>query len=163
MSLKEFVWRCASSVSPSAIWAFLFNFPCPVGQCDQGSSRKMWVSSCALEIFLFIFLDWPDFHLADYWFLLWMPFKKLWYMDSNYFFTLTMVQKGSDRLFQGETRAESTWSSCSASGCCAEFVDVAKKIMKAVSLSSTQPVALECVCFRFLLAKAPNSACGQNP
>ena len=64
---------------------------------------------------------------------------------------------------RGKARPKSTWSSCSASGCCAEFVDVAKKIMKAVSLSSTQQVALECVCFRFLLAKAPNSACGQNP
>ena len=100
MSLEEFVWRCASSASPSATWAFLFNFPCPVGQCDQGSSRKMWVSSRALEIFLFTFLDWPDFHFADYLFLLWMPFKKLWDMYSNYFFTLTTMQKDSDRQFQ---------------------------------------------------------------
>ena len=46
----------------------------------------------------------------------------------------------------GKTRAESTWSSCSASGCCAEFVDVAKKIMKVVSLSYMQQVALEYVC-----------------
>ena len=47
----------------------------------------------------------------------------------------------------------------------AEFVDVAKQIMnlKAVSLSSMQQVALECVCFRLLLAKASDSACGQNP
>ena len=44
-----------------------------------------------------------------------------------------------------------------------EFVDVAKQIMKAVSLSSMQQVTLECVCFRFLLAKASDSACGQNP
>ena len=38
-----------------------------------------------------------------------------------------------------------------------------KQIMKAVSLSSSQQVALECVSFRFLLAKASDSACGQNP
>ena len=31
--------------------------------------------------------------------------------------------------------------------------------MKTVSLSSSQQVALECVCFRFLLAKASGSAC----
>ena len=42
-------------------------------------------------------------------------------------------------------------------------VDVAGEIMKMVSLSSTQPVALECVCFRFLLVKVSDSACGQNP
>ena len=60
-------------------------------------------------------------------------------------------------------RAESTWSSYSASGCCEELVYLAKKIMKAVSLSSTQQVALECVYYRFLLAKASDSACGQNP
>ena len=36
----------------------------------------------------------------------------------------------------------------------AEFVDVAKKSMKAVSLSSTQQVALECVCFRFFARKS---------
>ena len=41
----------------------------------------------------------------------------------------------------GQTRAESTCSSCWASECGAEFVDVAKKIMKTVSLSCTQPVA----------------------
>ena len=94
MSLEEFVWRCASSASPSATWAFLFNFPCPVGQCDQGSSRKMWVSSRALKIFLFTFLDWPDFHFAEYLFLSWMPFKKLWDMDSNYFFCADDDAKG---------------------------------------------------------------------
>ena len=101
MNLEEFEWRCASSVSRSAIGAFLFNFPCPVGQCDQGSSRKMWVSSCALEIFLFTFLDWPYFHLADYLFLFWMPFKKLWDM----YFTLTTMQKDSDRQFQARQNA----------------------------------------------------------
>ena len=95
MDLKEFVWRYASSVSPIATWAFLFNFPCPVRQCDQGSSRKMWVSLHALEIFLFTFLDWPNFHLAEYFFLLWMPFKNLWDTYSNYFFTLTTMQKES--------------------------------------------------------------------
>jgi len=100
MNLENFAWRCASSVSPSATWAFLFNFPCPVGQCGQGSSKKMWLSSRALEIFLFTYLDWPDFHLAEYWFLLWMRFKKLWDMDSSYLFTLTTMQKDSDRQFQ---------------------------------------------------------------
>jgi len=38
-----------------------------------------------------------------------------------------------------------------------------EKIMKMVSLSSTQQVALDCVCFRFLLVNASDSACGQNP
>ena len=160
----NFEGRCESSVSPSATWAFLFNFPCPVGQCVQGSSRKMWVSSRALEIFLFTFLDWPNFHFAEYFFLFWMPSKMLCGMDSNYFFALTMMRKDSDRQFQARQKAaESTWSSCSASGCCAEFVDIAKQIMKTVSLSSTQQVALDCVCFRLLLAKASDSACGQNP
>ena len=105
MDLKEFVGRCASSASSSAIWAFLFNFPCPVGQCGQGSSRKMWVSSRALEIFLFTFLDWPYFHLAEYLFLFWMPFKKLWDVDSNNFFALTTMQKDSDRQFRARQKA----------------------------------------------------------
>ena len=164
MNLEKFVWQCASFSSPRAIWAFLFNFPCPVGQCVQGSSRKMWVSSSALEIFLFTFLDWPDFilQIIDFCsgclsrsyeiciqttFLRWQRCK--WIQAVNF--------------KRGKTRAESTCSSCSASGCCAEFVDVVKKTMKTMSLSSTQPVALECVCFRFLLVKASDSACGQNP
>ena len=105
MKLKESELLCASSASPRAIWAFLFNFPCPVGQCDQGSWRKMWVSSCALEIFLFTCLDWPDFHFAEYLFLLWMSFKKLWDMDSSYIFMLTTMQKDSDRQFQERQNA----------------------------------------------------------
>ena len=166
MDLEEFVWWCASSVSPSATWAFLFNFTCPVGQCDQGSSRKMWESSRALEIFLFTFLDWPDFHLAEYLFLLWMPFKKLWDMYSSYLFTpLTTMQKDSDRQFQERQNASrinmvillSIRMLCWIRWCC-------EKNMKTVSLSSTSKVALECVCFRFLLAtwKASDSTCGQN-
>ena len=146
MNLEEFEWRCASSASPSAIWAFLFNFSCPVGQCVQGSSRKMWVSSRALEIFLFAFLDWPDFHFAQYLFLVWMPFKKLWDMYFCYFSRWRWCKRIQIVNFKrGKTRAELTCSSCSALGCCVELVDVAEKIMKTVSLSSTQPVALECV------------------
>ena len=165
MNLDEFEWQCESSVSPSAIWAFMFNFSCPAGQCDQGSSRKMWVSLRALKILMFTFLDWPDFHFVDYLFLFWMPFKKLWDLYSSYFFMLTTMKKDSDRQFQARQNASriDMVILLSKSGCCAEFVDVVKKIMKAVSLSSTQPVALECVCFRFLLAKASDSACGQNP
>ena len=139
MNLKNLSCWCAKSASPSAIGAFLFNFPCLLGQCDQGSWRNMWVSLRALEIFLLTFLDWPDFHLADYWFCsgclsrsyevcIQTTFSRWW---------------GCKRIRivnfkRGQTSTESTCSSCSESGCCAEFVNVAKKIMKTVSLSSTQ-------------------------
>ena len=130
MNLEEFEWRCASSISPSAIWAFLFNFLSPVGQCVQGSSRKMWVSSrailAAIEIFLFTFLDWPYFHLADYWFLFWMPFKKLWDMYSNYFFHADDGAKGfrssiSSAAKRGQNRNVtllSIWMLCWIRRCC---------------------------------------------
>ena len=36
---------------PSAIQAFLFNFPCLFRQCVQESSRKLWVSSPVLVLF----------------------------------------------------------------------------------------------------------------
>ena len=47
-------------------------------------------------------------------------------------------------------------------GCRAELVNVAKKFSKPVSFCSAWKVALELVCFRFLLAKASNSARAQN-
>ena len=160
MNLEVFEWRCASSVSHSAIWAFLFNFPCLLGQCDRGSLSKMWVSSRALEIFLLTFFYWPDFHHADYLFLSWIPFKKLWDEDSTYLFALTTMQKDSDLQFQARQKASiidmvillSIRMRCRMRQCC-------EKIMKTVSLSFTQQVAFEGVCFRFLLVKAPDSAC----
>ena len=105
MNLGEFEWRCASSVLPSAIGAFLFNFPFLLGQYDQGSSRKMGVSPHDLEIFLLTFLDWPSFHLADSFFMFWMPFKKLWDMYSSYLFSLMTMQKDSDCQFQAQQNA----------------------------------------------------------
>ena len=81
-------------------------------------------------------------------------------MYSNYFFTLTTMQKDSDRQFQAlqyASRIDILKDAVRNSSM------LWKKIMNAVSLSSTQPVALECVCFRFLLAKASDSAGGQNP
>ena len=158
------MWLCASSASPSAIGAFLFHFPCPVGQCVQGSSRKMWVSSRALKIYLFTFLDWPDFILQinDFCSGCLSRSYEIWIQTT--FSRWRRCKRIQIVNFKRvKTRAESTWSSCSASGCFTEFVDVAKKIMKVVSLSTRQQVALECVCFRFLLAKASDSACGQNP
>ena len=66
-------------------------------------------------------------------------------MYSDYFFTLTTMQKDSDRQFQARQNAgriDMVILLSISLGCCAEFVDVAKQIMKAVSLSSTQQVAL---------------------
>ena len=47
-------------------------------------------------------------------------------------------------------------------GCRAELVAVAKKFSEPVLFCSAWKVALELVCFRFLLAKASNSARAQN-
>jgi len=47
-------------------------------------------------------------------------------------------------------------------GCRVELVDVAKKFSEPVSFCSAWKVALELVCFRFLLVKGSNSARAQN-
>ena len=156
MSSGDFVWRCASSASPSATWAFLFNFPCPVGQCDQGSARKMWVSSRSLEIFLFTFLDWPDFILQIIDFCSGCLSRSYEICIQTTFSRWRQCKRIQIVNFKRcKTRAESTCSSCSASGCVLNSSMLRKKIMKTVSLSSSQPVALECVCIRFLLVKRP--------
>ena len=162
MRLENFEGRCASSVSPSAIWAFLYNFLCPVGQCNL--QEKCEYHRALSKYFCLYFLIDPIFILQIFVSAL-DAFQKV----MRYGFKLPFHADDDAKRIQtvnfkhGKKRAESTWSSCSASGWCAEFVDVAKQIVKTASLSSTQQVALGCICFRFLFAKASDSACGQNP
>ena len=68
-------------------------------------TASAWVGTSLLKPL--IAGDTTDFHFAEYLFLLWMPFKKLWDMYSNYFFTLTTMQKDSDRQFQARQNASS--------------------------------------------------------
>ena len=161
MNLQKFEEQCASSVSPSVNWAFLFNFPCLVGQYVD-LQEKCEYHRALSKYFCLHFL-------IDLVFILQIIYFCSGYLSRSYEICIQTTFSRWRRckriqivnFKRGKTRAESTWSSCPASGTCAEFVDVAKKIMKTVSLSSTQQVALECVCFGFL--KAPDSACGQNP
>jgi len=71
----------------------------------------------ALSKYFCTFLDWPDFHFVEYWFLLWMPFKKLWDLDSNYFFALTTMQKDSDRQCQERQNASRIDMPCHGTSC----------------------------------------------
>ena len=123
----------------------------------------MWVSSRALEIFLLTFLIDLILTVQILCFCFGCLSRSYEICIQTTFSRWRRCKRTQIVNFKPcKTRAEWTCASCSASGCCAEFVDVAEKIMNAVSLSSTQQVALECVCFRFLLAKASDSACGQN-
>ena len=164
MSLEKFVWRCASSASPSATWAFLFNFPCPVANVTKDLQEKCEYHRTLSKYFCLHFLIDPIFILQNIDFCSGCLSRSYEICIQTTFSRWRRCKRIQIVNFKsGKTRAESTCSSCWASGSSAEFVDVAKKIMKTVSLSSTQQLALECVCFRFLLAKAPDSACGQNP
>ena len=83
-----------TNLSPGPNWSVQFQLE--IFQFKQGPTNA-WKISVIQNL---TFLDRPDFHLADYLFLFWMPFNKLWDMYSSYLFTLTTMQKNSDRQFQ---------------------------------------------------------------
>jgi len=124
-----------TNLSPGPNWSVQFQLE--IFQFKQGPTNA-WKISVIQNL---TFLDRPDFHLADYFcsgclsisygiciqatFSRWRRCKRIQIVNFK----------------SSKTQAESTWAFCSASGCCGEFVDVAKKTMKTVSLSSTQKLA----------------------
>ena len=111
----------------------------------------------ALSKYFCTFLDWPDFHFVEYWFLLWMPFKKLWDLDSNYFFALTTMQKDSDRQCQ-------EWQNASKSTChvMAQVVQICWLWIKLFGATVIAwPFANLHLCFAFDKKKGPQRRDGQ--
>ena len=116
------------------------------------------------DVFLLTFLQRPNFHLADYLFLFWMPFKKLCGMYSSNFFTLTTMQKVPDHQFQEWQTASrinmlillSIRMLCWIHRCCGKNYENCVTIFYATS-------SFRICMFRFLRSNASDSACGQNP
>ena len=127
--------RCVSSDTPSAIGAFIINSSCLSGQCVQGSSRKMCVSWCILEIFMLTFSWLTRFSSCR----LFLAALDAFQDDMRYGFKLLTFHADQDakgfRLSSSrdKTRAKSTFSkahSAAASGHSVEFVDVTKILFK---------------------------------
>ena len=119
--------------------SLLFCFPCLLGQCVQGSSRKTWVSSRILEIFLstFCWLSWFSCLQIIYFCSGCLSRSHETCIETTFsrWRRCKRIQIGNFK--SDATRAESTCSFCWAWWCGAESVDVAKTTLKTVSLSST--------------------------
>ena len=106
---------------------------------------------------------WPNAHFAVRFFPFWLQFQMMWIQFLNLLFAWTTMKNVWVRQFQALQNTSGIAMLLNLrGGCRAELVDVAKKFSKSVSFCSTWKVALEFVCFRFLLAKASNSARAQN-
>ena len=108
MNLEEFEWRCARLLAlfrPARLEPSCLIFSAQQDKVSKDLQEKCEYHFALSKYFFLHFFYWPGFHLADYYFLFWMPFKKLWDVYSNHVFTLTTMQKDSDCQFQGRQNA----------------------------------------------------------
>ena len=158
---------CSRCVSPVLLEASILIHPVYQANVFKDLQERYVYHGAFSKYLCWHFLDWPDFHLADYLFLYWMPFKMPWDMDSSFWlFTQTKMQKDSDCRFQ-EWRNASKEDILQGSFCCCIGTlcgvrRCCKNIMKMVSSSVVWKEALECV-LQILFGKASDSSWKQNP